>query len=203
MREPWGIAPLLDDAMAATPDRDALLVEVAEILRPFLVRYFEARTRNLPGFDVEAMASEVVLRIVRTWARIELANGMAGVGYAFTIARNHLVDEVRRWEYRRRIGIETMPVDVLDDWEDDVDWRRVARAPEDVEAEVVGGDARDRLFATVGACAPGGEWLVELAAGQSYREIARRHGVTEKAVKAKLWRARQAARACLDERDWR
>lgn len=203
MRDPSAVAVRLHEAITTTSDRQELLADVAQIMRPYLVRYFVARTRALPGFDHEAMASEVIARIVRTWGRIELESGQAGVGYAFAIARHHLIDEIRRWEQRRALGIEAKLGDDGDRWDDDEGERHGPVDPQDVAEEVVARDTRDRLFAEVGATGPGGGWLVELAQGATYQDLARRHGVTVKAVKAKLWRARTAVRARLNAEEWR
>lgn len=165
---------------------------VAEAALPYLRQYAALRTRRLPGLDVEDVVQDA---LVRAWRRWDVVEPWALSGWLYRITANVILDHQRHRAMRVRRGEVSWAALRIDDEQSD---DRVAWAPidpQDVEAEAIANIAWEACRARL---LPDHAWLAEWALhGASYEQVARRHGTTVQAVKAKLYRSRVALRRDL------
>jgi RNA polymerase sigma factor (sigma-70 family) len=165
---------------------------VAEAALPYLRQYTALRTRRLPGLDVEDVVQDA---LVRAWRRWDVVEPWALSGWLYRITANVILDHQRHRAMRVRRGEVSWAALRIDDEQSD---DRVAWAPidpQDVEAEAIANIAWEACRARL---LPDHAWLAEWAVlGASYEQVARRHGTTVQAVKAKLYRSRVALRRDL------
>lgn len=200
-----GLSRRVDGLLAHPEGHSAVLGDLVSAMWPSMVRYVEARVGRYNDIDVENIAADAVVKVVRAWPTVEATNGKSVVSWVFAVTRNTMIDALRRADCARRLGLNrgsarSFPDAWTDSEEtaDDAD-RRDQADDQDVEALATARADLPAILDAINTLGVKGEHLLEFLSGAGYDDIATRHGLKRSCVKARLRWARVALREQFQE----
>lgn len=141
--------------------------------------------------DVEDLTQDVFLRVHASLARIKVESTL--FSWIYRVAVNIAIDEVRRRKIRKVVSLDFLTEPGGSEFE--------PQDPVRTSDRVLAGEKRDKILAALRKLSPSHRIALVLREYEdlSYREIAETLGISEQAVKSRIFRAREELQRLLKD----